>query len=365
MHIEIQKSVLEKSLDLISRISVKHQTLPVLQCVYIDVAEKITFRATNLEIGIEACVDGVVKEKGVLAVPAAILFQTTQLLSNEVITLKASGDVLEVVSQKGKTVIKTLPHEEFPHIPRIEGTPQTLNREIFSLGIKTTAFSVSQSSIKPELGSIYIHQKKEHSLTFVATDSFRLMEKTVPQKNVVLDEGVMIPQKNALELARICDQEDSDPEMYISENQLGLQFKDGVYITSRLTEGTFPDYEGIIPKEFKTHATVLREDLTLTLKKTNIFTNKFMQVHLDVDPSGKKIIFSAQNNDFGNTEEAISAQIEGEGLALNFNQRYLNEPLSHTSDESLTLHFAGIGRPLVCTGVSDASFRYLVMPMNK
>lgn len=365
MHITLDKIDLEKKLDLVSRISAKHQTLPILQCVLFVVDDTVRMRATNLEIGIEATPSAEIQEKGTVAIPSQILYQTIQLLPHGTVTLKTEGDVLTIASQGTKTEIKTFASDEFPAIPQIESTPHTLNGELFALGVKTAAFSASQSSIKPELGSIYLYQKKEHALTCVATDSFRLMEKTVSQKNLVLEEGIMVPRNNALELARVCELLEGDPKFYVSENQCALLFEDGTYITSRLTEGSFPDYEGIIPKEFASHATVLTQDFVHALKKANIFTNRFMQVSLSLDTQKKQLMLSSQNSDVGQTEEEISATIEGEDIALNFNQRYLAEPMQHTSDESITLHFAGVGRPVVFTGVSDNSFRYLVMPMNK
>ena len=153
----------------------------------------------------------------------------------------------------------------------------------------------------------------------MATDSFRLMEKTVPQKSFILSESILIPQKNALELARVCDIRDSEPEFKINENQCALAFDDGVYITSRLTSGSFPDYEQIIPKEYTTHTTLLKSDLSNAFKKTNIFLNKFLQVGLHVTKSSLTV--SANSGEVGTTTESVKAQSEGEDLNLNFNQR--------------------------------------------
>lgn len=359
----IVKDLLEK-LELVSRVSTKHVTLPVLQCVLIEAqGETVTLKATNLEIGIEATIKATVEESGVVAVPAAVLIQTATLLNQKEITLKLEDNTLVVEASGSETQIKCIPHDEFPSIPKVSSEGQTIHRSLFALGIKTVAFACSVSSIKPELGSVYIYQKKEHSLTFVATDSFRLMEKTVPQKGVVFDQSILIPQKNAVEIGRVCDACESDPVCRVNENQFALEFSEGVYITSRLTTGSFPDYEQIIPKEYVTHTTILREDLVQAFKKTNIFLNKFLQVGLHVTKTSLTI--SANSGEVGNTTESMKAQSEGDDLTLNFNQRYISEALSHFIDDSISLHMAGIGRPLVIKGSHDTSVRYLVMPMNK
>lgn len=366
MKITLSPSTLIPKLEMVSRIATKHVTLPVLQCVVIDVqTDRVILKATNLELALEVIItEATIETTGSLAVPAQTLLQITQNLTGNTITLeKTENEVLAVKGDTTKTSIKTIDHSEFPTIPRVSGQNLTLSRESFALGIKTAAFAASQSSIKPELGSIYIHQKKEHTVTFAATDSFRLMEKTVTQKGVILNTSILIPQKNALELARLCESMDSDPQLLVTDTQCALQFGEQVYLTTRLTTGTFPDYESIIPKEFATSSTILKQDLITAFKKTNIFLNKFRQVKISVQPRCLEI--SSQNQDVGMVTDEIPAQTEGEALQLSFNQQYVSEPLSYINDDSLLLRFAGIGRPLVIKGVSDTSLRYLVMPMNK
>lgn len=364
MHVTLEREQLLDRLELVGKVSTKHVTLPVLQCVLLkSEGSVLTIKATNLEIGIESSLKASVEEEGVIAVPASTLTQTINYMSQKEVTLRAEDGVLVVEGSGSETNIKSIPHEEFPSIPKIEGSGQKINKSLFALGIKTASFAASQSSIKPELGSVYVLQKKEHTLTFVSTDSFRLMEKTVPQQGIVLDDPILIPQKNAIELARVCDVRDSDPEFYVNENQCALAFADGVYITSRLTTGSFPDYEQIIPKEYSSHSTLLKNDLAHAFKKTNIFLNKFMQVTLHV--TGDSVTVSANSGEVGTTTESVRAQTEGEDLTLSFNQRYVSDPLSHITDDSIVMHFAGIGRPLVMNGVNDTTLRYLVMPMNK
>jgi DNA polymerase-3 subunit beta len=364
MKITINQQQLVHTLELITRVSIKHVTLPVLQCVLITVKDAVvTFKATNLEISIEATVEAFIEKEGVVAVSATTLLQAVQYITKKEIIVTVVDGVLSVDSGSGKTTINAIPYDEFPSITKLSTVGATIQKNLFALGIKTVAFAASQSSIKPELGSIFIQQKKEHSLTFVATDSFRLMEKTVPQKNFILEQTILIPQKNAIELARICDLLETDPTLIINENQCALSFKEGVYITSRLISGSFPDYEQIIPKEYVTHTTVLKNDLLQSFKKTQVFLNKFMQVTMQI--VANNLTISSQNGEVGTTTETIKVQTDGQYLTLNFNQQYLIDPFSHISDESLILHFAGIGRPLVLQGTSDTTLRYLVMPMNK
>ncbi len=366
MHIEIKKEVLLKKLELLSRVAIKHPTLPILQCVRIEAkGDEVILTATNLEISITTHLTAHVKKEGVYAVPGALLLQTVGLIVDDSVILTIEGGGCVVSSRGSHTTITTFPIEEFPHIKELEGVSQRVDAAQFALGIRTAAFAVSLSTIKPELGSILVQQKKEHTLTFVATDSFRLMEKTVSQQYFSLENPLLFPQKNALEIARVLEVLGSEPRCVIGEGQVAFRFPDGTYIATRLTEGSFPDYVQIIPKEFATHITLLASDLLHALKMTNVFANKFLQVTFRIEKGERALVVSSDSGESGRTEERIPASIEGEDLVLSFNQKYLTDPLSHFVGESLVLHFAGIGRPLVMESVSDTSMRYLVMPMNK
>lgn len=364
MEITIPHTELTTALELVGRISTKHITLPVLQCVRMEAkGESITLQATNLEISIEVSLKGTVVEEGVVAIPAQIFLQSIQFITQKDITLRTEDQVLQLETDNTNTSIKTFSTDEFPTLNQLQGEELKLQGSMFSYGIKSVAFAASQTSIKPELGSVFIQQKKEHSLTFVATDSFRLMEKTVSQKGLVLEQSLMIPQKNAIELARICEAVGEDPIFIANENQCALRFPKGVYVSSRLVTGSFPDYTQIIPKEFVTHVTVLKDDLLRSFKKTSIFLNKFRQVSLMI--TDKNLTISSQNNEVGHTTDTVRAQVEGDELTLNFNQQYILDPLSHINDDSIKMSFAGLGRAMIMEGVTDKGLRYLVMPMNK
>lgn len=364
MEITIPHAELLKTLELVGKVSTKNLTLPILQCVRIEAKDnQIIIQATNLEISISVPIKGTIVEEGTVAVPASTLLQSIQFISQKEITLRSEEQVLQLETTTSNTSIKIFPVDEFPNVHQISGDGLQLNSSTFSYGIKSVAFSASVTSIKPELGSVFIQQKREHSLTFVATDSFRLMEKTVPQKGLILEQSFMIPYKNALEVARVCESVNEDAKLLVTENQCAIVFPNGTYVSSRLITGSFPDYEQIIPKEYITHITVLKEDLLKSFKKTNIFLNKFRQVSLTITP--ENLTVASHNNEIGHTTDTIKAEVEGEELSLNFNQQYVMDPLAYIQDDSLKLSFAGIGRAVVMQGVSDKSLRYLVMPMNK
>ena len=363
MHITIPTDSFRHILETTSRIATKHITLPILQCVRLEATkETLIITATNLEIGVQGIIQSKTDEVGSVLIPAQILRETIALISQKEVTLSTEGDLLHIEALSSKTDIKTVDGGDFPTIPNVTGATYTIQSSLFAHGIKTTAFAASQSSIKPELGSVYIFQKKEQTLTFVTTDSFRLIEKTISQKGLVFEGSLLIPFKNALELSRVAEELNTEITLCVGENQCSLKTPN-LYITSRLVSGSFPDYEQIIPKEYSAEATLLVKDLSFALKKTNIFLNKFMQ--LTCTMSNGTLTLSSQNNDDGATTESIHATTKGDEIRLNFNQRYVHDIIPHITDDSIHIKFAGIGRPMVLQNAHENSLRYLVMPMNK
>ncbi len=366
MHALCTKENLTKVLEIAVRISARHHSLPILQAVCIEAKNStLEIRATNLEIGLIATISAEVKEEGVVAVSAQTLLQTLTIALAATVTLQTKNDVLLVDLLNAHSELKTYASDDFPTINQISNTGIKVDGGLFSSGIKNVVFAASTSSIKPELGAVYIYQKKPHTLTLVATDSFRLAERQIPMNSFTLDHSLLVPQKNALEIARTIDLLNESPLLHITENQIAFSFPCGVYLVSRLIEGNFPDYEQIIPKEYQTYVTALLKDFERGLRSTNIFANKFMQVSLDVKPESHTLTLRAENTDSGRAEETLHVEGNGADLLLSFNQHYLMEALPHFTTDSIDFSLAGIGRPLVIKGKADENFRYLVMPMNK
>lgn len=162
MEITIPHEELTRALELVGKISTKHVTLPVLQCVRLEAKKEggITLQATNLEISIEVPITGTITEEGVVAVPAQIFLQSIQFIAQKEVTLRTEEQVLQLETAHTNTSIKTFAIDEFPNLAQLQGEEMALQGSTFSFGIKSVAFAASQTSIKPELGSVFIQQKK-------------------------------------------------------------------------------------------------------------------------------------------------------------------------------------------------------------
>ncbi len=366
MQISIEKKKFSEAVYIAARFAErKSGTLPALSSILLIAGDDgIKLRATNLETGIDLKIEGEHKSDGVVAIPATLLQQIAGSLTQDgTVALEHSGDVVTLSSGMGKSTIKTVPYDDFPSIPFPENPknrivlPGVLLKNLFT----SIASCASTSTVRPELASIYL-SIEGGVMTAVATDSFRLAEKKVPLTNKGTQGKLLIPAKNALDIAQALP--DDEIIMSFDEHQCAFVSTSGMMV-SRLTNAVYPDYRQIIPKESVVEAIVLRKDFETALKRTTIFSDAFQKVKVSFDPKKHTFSFFARNSDIGEATETLSAQVSGSALDLSFNHRYLAAVLSLTTAESLSVVAAGIGRPLIIKGVGDTSLLYLVSPMNQ
>lgn len=368
MNILIEKKKFSEAIHIVSRFAErKNTTLPVLSAILIIAGDDgIKIRATNLETGIDLTLEGECISKGVVALPATILQQIANSFTQEgKITLEHIGDIVSILSGTSKSIIKTIPYDDFPSIPFPENPK---NRIVLSGALLKSIFSTttpcaSSSTIRPELASIYL-SIEGGVLTAVATDSFRLVEKKVPliNKGKGTQGKFLIPAKNAFDITQALP--DTDIIISFDEHQC-VFISDIGMLVSRLTNAVYPDYRQIIPKESIVEAIILRKDFEYALKRAVIFSDTFQKVRIGFDPKKNIFSFFSKNSDIGESSETLSAKISGSSLELSFNHRYLSTILTLTPSESISLTAAGAGRPLIIRGTNDTSLLYLISPMNQ
>lgn len=366
MIISIEKKKFSEAVHTAARFAErKSGTLPILSSILIIAGDDgIKLRATNLETGIDLKLSGEKKQDGVIAVPATVLQQIASSFSGEGnVTIEQSGDLARITSGSAKSTIKTTPYDDFPSIPFPENPTDRiiLSGVLLKNLLLSIASCASPSTIRPELASVQL-SVEGGVLTAVATDSFRLAEKKVSLSGKGAQGKVLIPAKNAADIAQALP----DEEIIISfdEHQCAFVSEAGMLVT-RLTNATYPDYRQIIPKESVAEAIVLKKDFEAALKRATVFSDTFQKVRLSIEPKTKTLSLFAKNTDIGDSTESMNAQISGSAIELSFNHRYLSAALPLTQAESISITASGIGRPILIKGVGDSTLLYLVSPMNQ
>lgn len=366
MKIECSKEKLQSAVSKTEKVTGKNMTLPVLSCILIEAKGNfLILKSTNLDLGVEIRIAAKIQKEGIIAVPGAVLNSFLSNISDSGnLNLEEKDGNLFISSSNSQATIKSQSIDDFPTIPKNkEGQVYEISSVDFITGLKAVSYSASMSSIKPELSSVYICSDEE-GLIFVATDSFRLAEKRVKVKKVDDFGSLLIPFKNATDILKIIGEEKELLKINFTKNQISLEYKD-TYITSRVIDGIFPDYKQIIAKEFKTEAIVLKQDLINTLKLSNVFSDNFNQVNIKISPTTKTLELKTKNSSVGENINKLSTTIEGESVEINFNYKYIIDCFQSISSDSVSLSFNGLNKPMVIKGISDKSFTYLVMPMNR
>jgi len=347
------------------RITGKNLTLPVLNSILLIASNKsLKLRSTNLSLGIEVEIPAKIEKEGIVAISGSVLNGVfTNVFQNENVHLESIDGNLLIQTKKSKIKLKGQPHDDFPTIPKVTGTSFEIESKKMIDGIKSVCYSSSISDVKPEISSVFMYTN-EDNLVFVSTDSFRLAEKKIKLKGLPEIKGILIPFKNISEILKVFGESASIIKICFNKNQISFS-SDNIYLTSRIIDGVFPDYRQIIPKTSETSAIVLKQDLLNALKLSNIFSDKFNQVNLKIVPKEKIFELSSANNDIGENKTYLDAAITGENIELSFNYRYFLDCFTSITTDSISIKFSGASSPLVISPVSDSSFIYLIMPMNK
>lgn len=366
MKVECLLEKLKSAVSQIEKVSGKNLTLPILGAIYIQTDDSsLIMRATNLNIGAEVRIPAKILEHGTVAVSAALLAQICSGLSGDTpVTLEAVNENLLIQTKRAKMTLKSMNAEDFPTLPKIPtGDSFELPIEQFITGIKSVAYAASQSDIKPEIASVYMYPDADQ-LVFVATDAFRLAEKKVSVKNMGQFPEILIPVKNIGDIVRILGEYSGNIDVAIAENQISFS-NTQVYITSRLTGGSYPNYRQIMPKESKTEIIILKADLQNILKSILVFSDKFNQIDLVVNPAEKLCTMTSRNNDTGEGIVSVEAALTGAPIETRMNHRYITDALQSITTDSVSFSFTEPNKAMVVKGVADSTFTYLVMPMNR
>ena len=376
MKLIILKENLNYGLNIVSRVAGKNLALPILNNILIS-SEKnfLNMSSTDLELGINYWALVKTEKEGKITVPAKILSSFVGLLPNDKIYIELSNNRLEVVCREYKTKINGLPAEEFPIIPKIENkNPIELNCRIFCGGLSGVVDFVSLNQARPELSGVYFNFKKD-GLYLTSTDSFRLAEKTLFfEKKIEEEFSFILPQKSAREIINIFSEKDGKLKLYFSPSQILFEYlmaetpHPQIHLVSRVIDGGYPDYQGIIPKRYSDQIILQKEEFLNHLKTAGIFSGKTNEVKIKLAPKKEGIEIYSQNPEFGENTSFLPGQVKRESdikeISVSFNYRFLIDGLINIKDMEVVFELNGEDGPAALKPKTDVSYVYIVMPIK-
>lgn len=363
MKFECRGEVFIQVVQQVARARSKSQSQSYLQDIHLELdTHLLTLRATNLEIFCEKSISvkGLMNGSCILKGESFLRILSTFQSADAVLICEVHEGVFSITTDKGIVEIKTTPYEDFPTLPNQGESIGTLSKEDFITLLKEVSFCASTTDIKPEIASIYLYTKDDRIYS-VATDSYRLAEKSIPNKTE-LTCSLLISQKHVGDIIQILSEENemltfSQNEGIVSINSSSLT------LSIHTVTGQFPDYRQLFPKDFITNIVLSKEELQKTLTLTTFFNEQYSQVEC-VFTEGKATLHS-RNEAVGQVTYTISGEKTGDDIEVKYNNRYFLDVLPHIEGGAVICMFTTPNRPMFIQGNKDLSFIYLLMPLNR
>ena len=395
MKVTCSQSDLKTNLSLVSRAVPTRPTHPILANVLLVTDAdrgRVSLTAFDLSLGMRTSFPAQVSEGGSITLPAKLLNDIVVRLPEGEITLAYEEDELDdnplvsIKSISGKFQLRGMKGEEFPELPLIE-EKQPLMLPVTSLidGLKGSLFAASSDETKQVLTGVHLI-RNHNTLEFAATDGHRLAvvqtqdEKSIEETedtqsretettDATKDEhnfAITIHARALRELEKILSmaKENDSVALYVDEGQVVFELGEQ-HLTSRKLEGTYPDYEQLIPLQFARNMVIERKRLIDSLERVAVLADqKNNLVKFIVETDEEQVILLVEARELGSAKEAIPAQITGDSLEIGFNIKYLMDGLKALPAPDIQMHFNEAKQPVIITPLGGLIMTYLIMPVQ-
>ncbi|MCI4591345.1 DNA polymerase III subunit beta [Sphingobium sp. BYY-5] len=373
MKATIERATLLKSLSHVQSVVERRNTIPILSNVLIEasVDGAIKLMATDLDLQVVESVSAQVEQAGATTISAHTLFDIARKLpEGSQVSLQAADGKMLIQAGRARFNLSTLPRDDFPVIaegdlPTIFELPAETLKQI----IDKTRFAISTEETRYYLNGIYFHVSEDASsggqpvLKAAATDGHRLARVTVPRPDGADGmPGIIIPRKCIGELRKLLDEVDGSVQISLSASKIRFGLGSAI-LTSKLIDGTFPDYSRVIPtandKLLKIDPRSFEQGVD---RVATIATEKTRAVKMSLDRD--KITLSVTSPENGTAAEEVPGAFQGEGFDIGFNARYLLDILGQIDTDLVELHLADAAAPTLIRESDESPALYVLMPMR-
>ena len=367
MKVTIERAQLAKSLAHVHRVVERRNTIPILANVLLRASKSnVELKATDLDLEIVETAPGEGKQTGSTTVPAHMIYDIVRKLPEGAqveLQSAADGTQLQVRAGRSKFTLQALPETDFPDLAAGE---MTHSFSIASADLKRlidrTQFAISIEETRYYLNGIYLHAIDD-KLRAVATDGHRLAQAEIKApKGTKGMPGVIIPRKTVTEVQRLIDDAGDEVKIELSATKIRFSLGNAV-LTSKLIDGTFPDYARVIPAaNDKTLIVDKGEFMSAVDRVSTVSSERGRAVKLALTDG--KLTLSVITPDPGSATEELEVEYGAEALDIGFNGRYLLDILQQVEGEKARLKLADPGSPTLIEDMETAGALYVLMPMR-
>jgi DNA polymerase III subunit beta len=371
MKVTVEQAALLKSLSRTTRVVEKRNTIPILSNVLLRADDgKLLLKATDLDIEVTESLAADISTSGAITVPAHVLHDIVRKLPDGAqVSLETSGDDSQLVLRSGRSrfTLQALSQVDFPDLATgdFANTFKMASSDLRRL-IEKTKFAISTEETRYYLNGIYVHTVESDGATVlraVATDGHRLARSEVaaPQGSSGMP-GIIVPRKTVEEVFKLVT--DSDAEISVELSASKIRFHIGsVVLTSKLIDGTFPDYNRVIPTNNDKRMIIECAGFSRSVDRVaTISSERGRAVKLSLTDG--KLTLAVNNPDAGNATEEIEVEYDSGALDIGFNAKYLLDITAQFEGDTAVFKFADSGAPTLIQDREGASTLYVLMPMR-
>jgi DNA polymerase-3 subunit beta len=371
MKVTVERAELLKSLGHVHRVVERRNTIPILANVLVKADRgKLSLKATDLDLEVTDSTAAEVSPGGSTTVPAHMFYEIVRKLPEGAqIVLEGSGDraVLSLRAGRSRFTLQTLPESDFPDLAAGEMSHSfKLPAADLKRLIDKTQFAISTEETRYYLNGIYLHTAgtaKSGMLRAVATDGHRLaqVELSLPQGAAGMP-GIIVPRKTVGEVQRLVETGEGDVAVELSAGKIRFTIGN-VVLTSKLIDGTFPDYARVIPVNNDKSLVVDKKDFEAAVDRVStVSSERGRAVKLSI--TGGRLVLSVTNPDSGSATEEIEVEYDADPLDIGFNSRYLLDIAAQIEGEVAVLKLADPGSPTLIQDKDAKGALYVLMPMR-
>ena len=367
MKLKIQKEEIQNALQSVQGIVDKKTTMPILSHFLLKVQKTASLMATDLDIALKGPLKAEIIDTGSLCIPAKKLFEIAREVDGEIMLESQDNNWVKVSSGKSTFKLMGLPEEEFPSLPEISKADEvTIKADALKKMIEKTIYATGESDTRYTLNGLLMHfipKKNNIELRVVGTDGHRLSLISATIEGQISEEKKLIlPKKAAIELRKLTEGREDSVTIYIDKNHLFFSMDD-IVLTSRLIEGTYPNYEQVVPKDNEKEVIVDKMSFLKALRRTSIMSKERTNA-IRLDLEDEKITLISMNPDIGEAREEMAAQYKGEQLSIGYNARYLMDILQAMDGEEVVIKLQEPLSPTLLMESENIGYTCVVMPMR-
>ena len=371
MKVTIERTALLKALSHVHRIVERRNTIPILSNVLLEARGKaLTLKATDLDLEATESAPADVAQEGATTVPAQMIYEITRKLPEGAqISLEMTGEAGQLLMRSGRSrfFLQALPASDFPDLTTGEFSHQfTIPAAELKRLIDNTQFAISTEETRYYLNGIYFHAAEVNGvdmLRAVATDGHRLARVEMPApKGAVGMPGVIAPRKAVSEVQKLL--EDMALEIGVEISAVKARFTFGeTVLTTKLIDGTFPDYSRVIPTQNDKRLVVEKEPFERAVDRVStISSERGRAIKLSV--ADGKMTLSVNNPDSGSASEEIEVDYDSTPIEIGFNARYLLDIAGQLSSDTALMKLSDPGSPTIIMDRDGAAALYVLMPLR-